>query len=224
MLDLNECTQTTKNGIHHRLTDIGIKSVQFHEEDEEIPTFRHGTKQIDNIYCSTYIHKYVKSQGFLPFDEICTSDHRALFIDIDISQYIKIQAKKLLIRHRGISSDIPKNVKAYKEYIHERLQDETLQQQIHLITTKFNDNNLNDQDLVTLNQLDQAFEKIRLEAESNLPQKNVNHPHGQANYIRHTSSHNTGLPIKYSSNMDKTKAHESMPSHPYWKRPSLHPT
>lgn len=122
MVDLNESVHTTKYGIHCRLKDIGLKDIKFHEDPTEITTFRHETHQIDNIYYKTHLHSYIRAQGFLPFDAICTSDNRSLYFDINLSKYIQNQITRHQHQTRGITSNISKNVKAYKSYVTKRLE------------------------------------------------------------------------------------------------------
>ena len=176
LVDLNESVYKTKSGIHCRLKEIGLKDIKFHENPNEITTFRHGKHQIDNIYCTTHLHSYIRATGFLPFDAICTSDHRALYFDIDLSQYLRNQITRNQHQTRGITSNIPKNVQAYKSYVNKRLDEPEIKNKIKYITKKFNKNELSHEDLEMVNQLDQEFAKIRIEAEQNLPIKKRQRP------------------------------------------------
>ena len=69
----------------HKLNDaLGI-----HHGYNQPPTYARGTRTIDYIFCSECIIDSISKCGILPYNELILSDHRALFIDIDINKAFK---------------------------------------------------------------------------------------------------------------------------------------
>ena len=74
------------NIIHkHKLCDA-LGSLHGHDQP---PTYARGKRTIDYIFCSEQIIDSIVKGGILSYNEIIPSDHRALFIDININQALK---------------------------------------------------------------------------------------------------------------------------------------
>ena len=80
----------------------------------------HGSTRIDFILTSADLNQYIKAAGILPRFHFIDSDHRALFLDLDLDQYLHgIPSETHAPTHRGISSDNPKAVIKYqRELLH----------------------------------------------------------------------------------------------------------
>ena len=52
-------------------------------------TYERGTRTIDYIFCTERIIDSIEKGGIIPFNELIQSDHRALFIDININKAFK---------------------------------------------------------------------------------------------------------------------------------------
>jgi hypothetical protein len=77
---------------------------------EDAPaTYKKGPNRIDYMFATTTISNYVKRCGILSFNEICKTDHRALYADFDLSGYLKgvnlLQDKGLQLNALTISGE-----------------------------------------------------------------------------------------------------------------------
>jgi hypothetical protein len=121
--DLNFSNLVTR----YNLKDALIRK---HGPDSEIPTRKSGCR-IDYIFVSEVILDHVTSCGALHFDRIVDSDHRALFIDINIDPLLGGTPPTLASPAlRGIVSTEPKSCKVYlsalvkhltEHHVHERV-------------------------------------------------------------------------------------------------------
>ena len=60
-----------------------------HGTRNEPNTYKRGSQRIYYILCSNGLTPFIKPCGLLPFDFIKTSDHRGLYIDIDLDPILK---------------------------------------------------------------------------------------------------------------------------------------
>ena len=51
-------------------------------------TYVRGTQTIDCIFGTAKVHKSLRHAGMLPFNHGVVSDHRALWVDLDIRRYL----------------------------------------------------------------------------------------------------------------------------------------
>ena len=80
-----------------------------HGTTGEPNTYTRGTYQIDYFFCTSIVYKFIKKCGILPFYSIISSDHRGLYTDVDITQYLRNPFVNLAKNHtRLLSSTHPK--------------------------------------------------------------------------------------------------------------------
>ena len=72
-----------------------------------------GSEAIDHIWILETLLLFTKATGIPPFGSGFTSDHRPLFIDIALPQFISTQT--IQQPNRILHSNNPKSVKTYKE-------------------------------------------------------------------------------------------------------------
>ena len=96
-----------------------IDPIATHYGNENEPnTYILGSKQIDFIFCSKEIPKFTTACGMTPLGHILSSDHRSLFIDINVTQYLSnIFIDAVNNNSRLLQSNHPKKVKQYKKSI-----------------------------------------------------------------------------------------------------------
>ncbi len=86
-LDAHESYHRNNAGIRRLATTCGLLDVHstlFPEE--EIPSHKKGTSKIDYCFALPKVLSSVLRAGILPFDTHDTTDHRPMFVDIDITQ------------------------------------------------------------------------------------------------------------------------------------------
>jgi hypothetical protein len=118
MMDANNTLQNTRSALTKWTAETKLIDplVQRHGTEGEPPTYARGSKRIDYILVSENLSEYVISCGILPLHNICFSDHRALYIDIDLQAFLKSEPPSHMNRvQRGISSEDPRSVKKYQE-------------------------------------------------------------------------------------------------------------
>ena len=169
MADFNESVRK-KNGIIEQLNhQCLLKETQFNPDNKEIPTYRRGSNQIDTIMCSDHISHHIKQAAIQPYDVICESDHRSMYIDIMLKEYIHTCITNNKTQPgRALCSNHPSNVKEYKEKLIEEMEHPRVKHLVETITKKFNNNSLTIEDLHLVNELDKIFHGIRIQSELNL--------------------------------------------------------
>jgi hypothetical protein len=133
MMDANDSLQNTRSALTKWKKEVNLIDplVQRHGTDEEPPTYARGSKRIDYILVSDRISEYIVAGGILPLHHICFSDHRALYIDIDLQAYLRSDPPSHMSRvARGISSEDPRSVKKYQEYLSKALDDHDFEKSI----------------------------------------------------------------------------------------------
>jgi endonuclease/exonuclease/phosphatase family metal-dependent hydrolase len=85
-MDANDTLQNTRSALNKWTAETIMIDplVQRHGTEGEPPTYARGSKRIDYYLVSEHLSEYVTSCGILPLHNICFSDHRALYIDIDL--------------------------------------------------------------------------------------------------------------------------------------------
>jgi hypothetical protein len=96
--------------LRHRLQDVLLNS---HGSDSEIPTRKEG-RRIDYLLASSAVASAVVRCGALHFDHVVDSDHRGLFLDLNIDTLLGGRPPTLSSAAlRGIDSTNPKQCKHY---------------------------------------------------------------------------------------------------------------
>jgi len=77
-----------------------------------------GSNVIDGVWATSYINDKIISCGLAPFDYLYSSDHRGIFIDIDILDILDAREINLQpIPYRRLKFTIPKRVQSYGEEV-----------------------------------------------------------------------------------------------------------
>jgi hypothetical protein len=120
MMDANDSMQRhssklTKWVKQHELID---PHTYLHGTADQPPTYIGGSTRIDYFLVSPDLIPYVSQAGIIPFNGYYESNHRALFINIDLSRVLKGMPHDPISReNRAISSTIPWKVTKYQQYV-----------------------------------------------------------------------------------------------------------
>jgi hypothetical protein len=123
MMDANDSMQKSKSKLtawikKHELID---PHTYLYGNENQPATFIGGTVRIDYFLVSADLIPYVNKAGILPFTGYYESDHRALFIDIDLHRVLKGTPCNPINRDaRTIDSKTSWKVKKYQEYVHQK--------------------------------------------------------------------------------------------------------
>jgi hypothetical protein len=169
LIDANECTSTphSKLSAWIRLHSLCDPLVQRHGSDNQPSTYKRGSKRIDYILTSRRIAEYVTASGILPYNHLVPSDHKALFIDVDIQGYLRGQISTTCSSdYRGIQSNNPRAVRKYQQCITTFLQKSQIEQQMqHLLEAQLHQGHLTPSQINQIIHLETTFTAAKLKAE-----------------------------------------------------------
>ena len=113
--DINEDI-TAFTGFNKAMSDLGLQNV-LQKEVPFSPSFRthnRGTSVIDGIWVSPALLRYVIRCGLAPFNHVFQSDHRGIFLDLNLTEFLDSSSVPLLSHaYRRLKYTIPKRVEAY---------------------------------------------------------------------------------------------------------------
>jgi hypothetical protein len=107
MGDLNEQLGDSTSGMNAVVAKFGlVDSTAYHHGIEgEIPTYSRSNSRLDYILCSHGLAPSIWRCGILPFNFVISSDHRGVFIDVNIDNFLGGDPSPLMSAAlRGISS------------------------------------------------------------------------------------------------------------------------
>ena len=145
----------------HLLRDIHM---YLHQHDTTIPTYNRGTKRIDYILGTTTILPYVTKGGLLPFHYLKNTDHRTLYVELELQRILRNQESTIgTTTNRALTSTRPRGVIKYCQ----QLNNTSIESELATVHQKEKTPILeNDKQLII--QLDQQFQDARLQAERGL--------------------------------------------------------
>jgi hypothetical protein len=111
MGDLNEHLGHNTSGMNAVAAKFGlVDSTSYHHGIEgELATYSRSNNRLDYILCTHGIATSIWRCGVLPFNFVISSDHRAVFIDVDIDEFLGGDPSPLMsLALRGIRSQNPK--------------------------------------------------------------------------------------------------------------------
>ena len=130
----------------------------------------------DYILASSEISDFVTAAGILPLHEFITFDHRALFIDVALHEYLRGEPNPLaLATQRGLQSNDPRAVRIYREALETSLIKAGLELEIEDAKQSIQRFGYDATMAGILDGIDQKFARILLEAETQCT-RIVSHP------------------------------------------------
>jgi hypothetical protein len=93
LIDANEEVGTQPGGMSTVISAAGLSDLidSRHHADKYPNTFARGTKRIDYIFGTERVKQHCVSSGILPFGYGYPSDHRAIFIRLDLSKVLSTE-------------------------------------------------------------------------------------------------------------------------------------
>ena len=120
LIDANEAYNEAEKDISSLVEHTGMIDpiANKHGTRNEPNTHKSGSKRIYYIFCTNGLTPFIRLCGILPFDFITTSDHRALYIDIDLALFLKDSLHKCIPNNEQLlRTNNPKYVTKYKTHI-----------------------------------------------------------------------------------------------------------
>lgn len=169
MMDANASSQKDKRFNQwirdHNLID---PHTQLHGTENQPASYQGGSTRIDYFLTTGDIMDYVSAAGILPFHEYYESDHRAMFLDVDLAEYLKgLPSTQMSTDSRGITGKNPRAIQKYQAMIDKYL----LQSDLEAKLTAFSQSSENgitmtSEQIAELQRLEAEFTKIRLAADT----------------------------------------------------------
>ena len=118
-LDANEAMHKRASGIARLSQLCGLVDVHKHLfPDSEVPSHRKGTEKIDFMLISMDLLPCITAAGILEFDAGFHSDHRTMFLDLDIQKFFRgISDDPVSAKTRAFTSANYKRLKQVRAHI-----------------------------------------------------------------------------------------------------------
>ena len=178
MIDANDSLQNPNSKFTKWVHDMNLIDVHcnLHGTDDEPATYSRGTTRIDYFLATERINEYITEAGILPLHEFAVSDHRALFIDIDLKAYLGGELYDALHRNtRQISTSDPRTVVKYQEELEKELDNSGIEEMVQRARSMEKENKTDNEFLQLIEHIDKKFTEIKLKCERKSAQR-FRHP------------------------------------------------
>ena len=148
-----------------------------HGTRDDLNTYKRGSQIIHYILYTNELTPFIKHYDILSFDFITTSDHRSLYIDIDLALFIKYPLHQFITKtDRLVRINNPKYVTKYKAHLMKHMQQHDVFSRRQIIQTKINNNIISKLDIIELNGINESVPLGSLNAELSLKAVQESHP------------------------------------------------
>jgi hypothetical protein len=175
MMDANACMADLKNKFAQWVLELKLVDPMTarHGTERQPATFQGGKHRIDYFLTTPVIYKYVKKAGILPFASYYESDHRALFLDIDMAAYLQGEPSlELATETRHINGKNHKSIAIYKSELEKFFQTSGYMQRLYDFETLHAQQKVLSEVMATeLDNLDNELTSAKLYAESKCKRK-----------------------------------------------------
>lgn len=168
LIDANDSLQQLNSDLTSWVRSLELVDIiaEKHGTIDEPATHARGSQRIDYIFTTEKIFEYVGACGILPLHELCFSDHRALYADIDIKAYLGGDLPDTIHRAtREVHSNDPRTVQKFQKLMEKALDESDLEAKISSIKEKLNYGEHNDNIKQDLEEIDVLFTAMKLECE-----------------------------------------------------------
>jgi hypothetical protein len=166
MIDANESMCDQGGKFSKWVYRIGLCDimVQRHGTENEPATFIGGSKRIDYILMTEKLTEYVTATGVLEEIEFHESDHRALYVDMDLESFFGGSPSPMeSSANRGLVSSDPRAVKTYREKLEKKMEEGDIERKLDELLERIKAQGfLTIQSGDELDALDKAFTEMKL--------------------------------------------------------------
>lgn len=127
-MDANEDMHSQPGTLQTFLQDTELADIIYGcfatAEHQPPPTYKRGRSCIDYAFATSDILPYVRHCGYTRYDEVTSSDHRGLFIDLSMNEFLQCQPPAMATPdNRILATSNPRNVRCYKAALYKYLHD-----------------------------------------------------------------------------------------------------
>ena len=131
-------------------------------------THKRGADRIDFVLCTQLINDFITKCGITPFDQISQSDHRGIYLDIQVKSFLQEDIVSLALTSRILSIKSPDHVSTYKTELQKFIKANNIVKSNNNINIKIKiKKTLQPIDMIMINALDNTITKGMLQAEKN---------------------------------------------------------
>ena len=128
MMDANECMHEKASKIRNVITKHGLTDIHRLNHGEHDPqewnTYNRGSKKIDFIFGTTGVVEWTTRCGIEEFNARIQSDHRGLWIDVDLEAILGGKIPDLTPpQQRGVTGKDPKTTRKFRRELRKYLVD-----------------------------------------------------------------------------------------------------
>ena len=161
--DFNEALDGTTAS---QLQDLGLSNVLETYLESCPRTYKYGSQCIDHIWVSNTILPTVTSVGIAPFNFFQDSDHRAIYVDMDLKDIIDNDSFHIPpIRFRRLKTTSLSSVASYKKSIRKLTKKHRISKKFRRIRRAFTKYGPTSSNISKLNKFDKLITKILLDSE-----------------------------------------------------------
>jgi hypothetical protein len=169
LMDANACLADPKNKFSQWVTELKLIDplTARHGTERQPATFQGGKHRIDYVLTTVEIYKYITKAGILPMQSYYESDHRALYIDVDLASYLQGEPSlELSGELRHINGKNQRLISIYQETLEKFFKQSGFMSEL----SEFEENNANMKTLsldmaIQLDKMDNALNDAKLAAE-----------------------------------------------------------
>ena len=177
MLDANEEARSPNSQLRRTMDNISMTNLHHMLHGEGCPnTYQGGREQIDHIYGCPTVAAHTTRAGVLPFHYGIDTDHRGLYVDIDVYNIFKSNTAE--IRNpppRKLSSKNTIHADKVREQVRRQCKSHNIQHGLQELT-KVPLNRWTERHQEKLNSIDEHFTKIVLKTETKVCHKPYGYP------------------------------------------------
>ena len=164
--DFNEGIDSTE-GTHERLEQLGLTNILTERIGDLPRTFIRGKVCIDHIYTTQRVAEALTSVGIAPFNFFLPSDHRAIYIDINIRDILDIDTNHFPpFLFRRLKSTSQSAVQAYIKSISYGYKRLKLRSRLRKLSKSLKVQGPTPQNILSLNNIDRDITQLMMSAES----------------------------------------------------------
>jgi hypothetical protein len=169
MIDANSCLEDNKSKFSKWVSELHLIDplTARHGTERQPATFQGGKHRIDYFLMTQEIYNYVIRAGILPWQSFYTSDHRALFMDIDLAAYLKGEPSlELAVESRYINGKDQNAMMKYKKILEEFFETSDILQRLKRFEMAYSTyGDLTEKLANELDQMDNELNDAKLRAE-----------------------------------------------------------
>ena len=175
LLDANETFISSECVLSKLTRKTSITDPIFNKRGNNLKpnTYKRGISRIDFCFCTPHIKDFIISCEMTPFDLFTSSDHRGIYLDVNILAYWRnFSIISPTSDSRLLSST---NSRATTQYKQELMK--LFLKTINIIQRKIDNNSINESDKIQVNKVDITITKCMLKVDNKI--KHSSHSHAK---------------------------------------------